>query len=94
MEPEDEDDEDDEEDGVSDSEEKDEHLECEKSGGSGDSDSEQHELSERRETLSELAPAAAPRQRLGDSCTCFSIAANNSKNKRVTHRHHPMHHVQ
>lgn len=89
MEPDDDEEEDDEEeddDGVSDSEEKDEHREWEKSGGSGERDSEQQELSERSETLSppELAPRpppAPPRHRLGDSCTCFSIApAKTDKN--------------
>lgn len=82
-EDEDDDDEEEEEEGVSDSEEKEEQRECEKRGGdsSGDMDmaSEQHELSERRDTLSPpaLGPPAGPlsRCRLGESWTCFSMAS-------------------
>lgn len=89
MDPDEDDDEDEddddeeEEEGVSDSEEKEEQRECEKRGGdsSGDMDmaSEQHELSERRDTLSPpaLGPPAGPlsRCRLGESWTCFSMAS-------------------
>lgn len=70
----DDDDDDEDEDGVSDSEEKEEQRECENSGWDRSGDSEQHELSERSDTLSP-PDLSRSRPRPGDRWTCFSMAS-------------------